>query len=58
VNTHWKLEGNLTIPPGRHTASLLPTGKVLIAGDLVNPNDTSLSLAASSAELYHLVDHE
>ena len=53
MKTHWKLAGNLTIPRGWHTASLLPTGKVLIAGGLVNPNDTSLSLAASSAELYH-----
>ena len=46
----WTATGSLSTGRGMHTATLLPNGKVLIAGG--HPNDNSPSSATASAELY------
>src|SRR3989442_1466312 len=44
--------GNLTTPRSLHTATLLPDGRVLIAGGLRETPNSGLSLILASAELY------
>src|SRR5207248_7014461 len=42
--------GNMTTPRSRHAATLLPDGRVLIVGGVINENARGFALA--SAELY------
>src|SRR5215831_9544229 len=46
----WRSAGSMHDPRMSHTATLLPNGKVLIAGGTAGENGNSLGLA--SAELY------
>jgi hypothetical protein len=46
----WTLTGSLATPRDRHTATLLPSGKVLVAGGEYNTGNSLSNLA--SAELY------
>ncbi len=53
VTPSWTLTGDLNTPRYAHTATLLPNGKVLVAGGL-GPNSCS-STPTSTAELYDAV---
>ena len=54
INANWTGGGNLNAARDRHTATLLPSGKVLVAGgNVVGP--TFANTALNSAELYENV---
>lgn len=48
----WNATGSLSIPRASHTATLLPNGKVLVAGSVPIPDAITVSYPPATSEIY------